>query len=156
MNVIALPKGFIRFSLSMSTALALCAWILYELSPVSTICSDWPLLQLLVISTKIVLILALMIASFGVGAGSLLLGKSYWRSKFKSVPHNPWLRRTQRGFKAVTAALICLTSLIIGESCIGTWNFFSGFVLFGGLQVSSLLMWRRYLRWRYFRDRITF
>jgi len=155
MNVIALPKGFTHFSLSVSTAIALCAWTLYELSPVSAICASWPALQLFVITSRVVLIIALMIASFGIGAGSLLLGKVYWQLSRTLVPGKPWSRRALNGSRAATAATICLASLVIGTTCIGAWNLYAELVLFSGLQVSLLLGWKRYLRWRYFRTRIS-
>jgi hypothetical protein len=155
MEFISFPKGWLHFSLTVDAVLALGAWAQYELSPITTHNPDWPPLGLFLILMKIMIFVTLMMASFGIGAGSLTLGMVCWRSLERNDSNNSWLSRMHNGIKLVISTLVCLIAVVIGTDCIDKWNFFSALVLFGGLQVSELLLWRRCLRWRYTRDRVS-
>lgn len=155
MGFIVMPKGFLHFSNAVTTILVLSWWVDFELAAVHLGNSGWPVLEIVVLLDQVVLLTIGGTACIGMGVGCGLLGLKCLRSPSR-IRSRSVIIRYGLSLASVSLALLVVTgTLLICNSSMESINLVSGLLLFTGLQVSEIVIWRRILRWRVFRRKVS-
>ncbi|MHB1087556.1 MAG: hypothetical protein ACYC19_02190 [Acidimicrobiales bacterium] len=155
MSLIALPRGFIRFSLALTAIVAASWWMNFELTPVAPTSTSFLPLFLLLTASRVILLLTLCGAGAGIGIGCASISLQCLRSpnRFKS-PHRS-IRYTMSCLSVVATVVVFILTYAIVLLCIGTTGFFFSCMMFTGLQVSEFLLIRRILGWRRNKEKVS-
>ena len=145
MNPNELPKGFWRFSMTITILVALSWWVNYELDPVVRSATTFLPIYLIMMTVRAVLGLAFCGACVGIGMGSFVSGITCYRYLSQKRSLGRWARYLRSCFATIVSSIVFFVIYGIGLISIGPSSILAYAVMFAGLQVSEFYLLRRIL-----------